>query len=102
MPSLNVGNTGGSIWERIVKHKLPVVEPRDSADFPTAAQDFRDKLNDPSASGAVFLAVCRCSQKALHAVRWLPALVVISHSTDVRLQRSGCTSWTVCMTAMLA
>ena len=51
---------GGSIWERIVKHKLPVVEPRDSADFPTAAQDFRDKLNDPSASGAVFLAVCRC------------------------------------------
>ncbi len=51
---------GGSIWERIVKHKLPVVEPRDSADFPTAAQDFRDKLNDPSASGAIFLAVCRC------------------------------------------
>ena len=43
-----------------MKHKLPVVEPRDSADFPTAAQDFRDKLNDPSASGAVFLAVCRC------------------------------------------
>ncbi|KAA6423773.1 MAG: regulator of telomere elongation helicase 1-like [Trebouxia sp. A1-2] len=55
----SVGGAGGSIWERIVKHKLPVVEPRDSADFPTAAQDFRDKLNDPSASGAVFLAVCR-------------------------------------------
>ncbi len=56
--------TGGSIWERIVKHKLPVVEPRDSADFPTAAQDFRDKLNDPSASGAIFLAVCRCALQA--------------------------------------
>ncbi|KAL0026549.1 hypothetical protein WJX77_006250 [Trebouxia sp. C0004] len=55
----SVGGAGGSIWERIVKHKLPVVEPRDSADFPTAAQDFRDKLNDPSASGAIFLAVCR-------------------------------------------
>ena len=52
---------GGSIWERIMKHKLPVVEPRESADFPLAAQDFRDKLNDPSASGAVFLAVCRCA-----------------------------------------
>ncbi len=47
-----------------MKHKLPVVEPRDSADFPTAAQDFRDKLNDPSASGAIFLAVCRCALQA--------------------------------------
>ena len=84
MPSSNVGNTGDSIWERIVKHKLPVVEPRDSADFPTAAQDFRDKLNDPSASGAVFLAVCRCSQlpQALHAIRWLPALVPNCSCTD--------------------
>lgn len=52
-------HAGGSIWERIVKHKLPVVEPRESADFPLAAQDFRDKLNDPTASGAIFLAVCR-------------------------------------------
>lgn len=59
--------SGGSIWERIVKHKLPVVEPRESADFPLAAQDFRDKLNDPTASGAIFLAVCRCSASAAKA-----------------------------------
>ena len=57
-------HAGGSIWERIVKHNLPVVEPRESADFPLAAQDFRDKLNDPTASGAIFLAVCRYSSDA--------------------------------------
>ena len=59
--------SGGSIWERIVKHKLPVVEPRERADFPLAAQDFRDKLNDPTASGAIFLAVCRYRDNAAKA-----------------------------------
>ena len=62
-----------------MKHKLPVVEPRDSADFPTAAQDFRDKLNDPSASGAVFLAVCRCClpPQGLHATKWLLSMISV-------------------------
>lgn len=61
-----------------MKHKLPVLEPRDSADFPTAAQDFRDKLNDPSASGAVFLAVCRCWSSLPHVVHSMNWLLSIS------------------------
>ncbi|KAJ8553380.1 hypothetical protein K7X08_024058 [Anisodus acutangulus] len=48
-----------TIWERICKHKLPVVEPRQSSLFPTAIEDYMTKLKDKSASGAVFFAVCR-------------------------------------------
>ena len=36
-----------------------MLEPRDSAAFPAAADDFRAKLADPSTSGAVFFAVCK-------------------------------------------
>nr|GMC77545.1 regulator of telomere elongation helicase 1 homolog isoform X2 [Ipomoea batatas] len=48
-----------SIWERICKHKLPVVEPRQSSLFPSAIEDYMSKLKDRSASGAAFFAVCR-------------------------------------------
>ncbi|KAL8043163.1 hypothetical protein ABFX02_09G100200 [Erythranthe guttata] len=48
-----------TIWERICKHKLPVVEPRQSSLFPTAIEDYMTKLNETSSSGAIFFAVCR-------------------------------------------
>ncbi|CAI9114101.1 OLC1v1014741C1 [Oldenlandia corymbosa var. corymbosa] len=48
-----------TIWERICKHKLPVVEPRQSSLFPLSIEDYMTKLKDKSASGAVFFAVCR-------------------------------------------
>ncbi|KAL3343670.1 hypothetical protein AABB24_027276 [Solanum stoloniferum] len=55
--SISMGSS--TIWERICKHKLPVVEPRQSSLFPTAIEDYMAKLKDKSASGAVFFAVCR-------------------------------------------
>ncbi|KAL2332388.1 hypothetical protein Fmac_019969 [Flemingia macrophylla] len=48
-----------SIWDRICKHKKPVIEPRESSSFPLLIKDYMTKLNDTSASGAVFFAVCR-------------------------------------------
>ncbi|CAN4086784.1 unnamed protein product [Withania somnifera] len=59
--TLEHSNTMGSstIWGRICKHKLPVVEPRQSSLFPLAIEDYMAKLKDKSASGAVFFAVCR-------------------------------------------
>ncbi|KAG6733763.1 hypothetical protein I3842_01G240500 [Carya illinoinensis] len=48
-----------TIWERICKHKKPVVEPRQSSLFPSSIEDYLAKLKDASASGAVFFAVCR-------------------------------------------
>jgi regulator of telomere elongation helicase 1 len=48
-----------TIWDRICKHKQPVVEPKQSALFNYANEDFMAKLNDASSSGAVFFAVCR-------------------------------------------
>ncbi|KAL1551497.1 Regulator of telomere elongation helicase 1 [Salvia divinorum] len=47
-----------TIWERICKHKLPVVEPRQSSLFPLAIDDYMTKLKGAN-SGAVFFAVCR-------------------------------------------
>ena len=49
----------GSIWERILRYKSPVIEPRDSALFPQAIEDYKAKLEDPNTVGAVFFAVCR-------------------------------------------
>ncbi|GAX78033.1 hypothetical protein CEUSTIGMA_g5475.t1 [Chlamydomonas eustigma] len=49
----------GSTWERIMRYKSPVVEPRDSALFPQAIEDYKTKLEDPGSGGAVFFAVCR-------------------------------------------
>ncbi|MCO5548021.1 hypothetical protein L7F22_001477 [Adiantum nelumboides] len=48
-----------TVWERICKHKQPVIEPKDSALFNHANEDFVAKLNDVTSSGAVFFAVCR-------------------------------------------
>ncbi|CAK7356664.1 unnamed protein product [Dovyalis caffra] len=48
-----------TIWERICKHKKPVVEPRQSSLFPQAIEDYMAKLKDTSTSGAIFFAVCR-------------------------------------------
>ncbi|XP_059642020.1 regulator of telomere elongation helicase 1 homolog [Cornus florida] len=48
-----------TIWERICKHKQPVVEPRQSSLFPLSIEDYMTKLKDTSTSGAVFFAVCR-------------------------------------------
>ncbi|KAI5070881.1 hypothetical protein GOP47_0013132 [Adiantum capillus-veneris] len=48
-----------TVWERICKHKQPVIEPKDSALFNHANEDFIAKLNDVTSSGAVFFAVCR-------------------------------------------
>ncbi|KVI06000.1 hypothetical protein Ccrd_015675 [Cynara cardunculus var. scolymus] len=56
----SVTSTNSStIWERICKHKLPVVEPRQSSLFPQAIDDYMAKLRDTSSTGAVFFAVCR-------------------------------------------
>ncbi|KAF3778449.1 Regulator of telomere elongation helicase 1-like protein [Nymphaea thermarum] len=59
--SMSHGSTMNSltIWERISRHKLPVIEPRQSALFRNAIEDYKAKLNNNSASGAVFFAVCR-------------------------------------------
>lgn len=54
-----LGAGGLSLWDRIVQHKAPVVEPRESGLFPAAAADFRAKLEHPAYRGAVFFAVCR-------------------------------------------
>ncbi|XP_038900181.1 regulator of telomere elongation helicase 1 homolog isoform X2 [Benincasa hispida] len=48
-----------TIWERICKHKKPVIEPRQSSLFPSSIEDYMFKLEDTSSSGAVFFAVCR-------------------------------------------
>ncbi|KAK2984870.1 hypothetical protein RJ640_008635, partial [Escallonia rubra] len=58
MSHANSANSS-SIWERICKHKLPVVEPRQSSVFTLAIDDYMTKLKDTSSSGAVFFAVCR-------------------------------------------
>ena len=81
---LFIHSVGGTIWERITRHKLPVVEPGESALFPQAAEDFKTKLADPTASGAVFFAVCRCKLAVQHdhavlrafalGSRWTPAV----------------------------
>ncbi|KAL6568135.1 Regulator of telomere elongation helicase 1 [Orobanche hederae] len=51
--------TSTTIWERICKHKLPVVEPRQSSLFLLAIEDYMTKLKETSSSGAIFFAVCR-------------------------------------------
>ncbi|WOG99221.1 hypothetical protein DCAR_0518569 [Daucus carota subsp. sativus] len=55
----NPNSTNSTIWERICKHKLPVIEPRQASLFPTAIDDYMAKLKDTSCSGSIFFAVCR-------------------------------------------
>ena len=50
---------GATIWERITRHKAPVIEPRDSGAFAAALADYAAKLGDPAGTGAVLFAVCR-------------------------------------------
>lgn len=52
-------STKSSIVDRITKHKALVVEPRTSAEFASAINDFESRLDDPAYTGAVFFAVCR-------------------------------------------
>jgi hypothetical protein len=51
--------SGPTIWERILRHKAPVIEPRDSGAFAAAIADYQAKLDDPAGGGAVLFAVCR-------------------------------------------
>lgn len=56
----NAKSTSSStIWERICRHKQPVVEQRQSSLFLSSIEDYMTKLKDTSTSGAVFFAVCR-------------------------------------------
>ncbi|GAB4842167.1 Regulator of telomere elongation helicase 1 [Ancistrocladus abbreviatus] len=48
-----------TIWERICRHKQPVIEPRQSSLFSSSIDDYMSKLKDSSTTGAVFFAVCR-------------------------------------------
>ncbi|XP_073396887.1 regulator of telomere elongation helicase 1 homolog isoform X3 [Physcomitrium patens] len=48
-----------TVWERICRNKQPVVEPKESALFNQANEDFVAKINDPTSTGAIFFAVCR-------------------------------------------
>ncbi|KDD73124.1 DEAD2 domain-containing protein, partial [Helicosporidium sp. ATCC 50920] len=50
---------GESVWDRIARHKSPIVEPRDAALFGQAVADFKAKLDAPGSKGAVLFAVCR-------------------------------------------
>lgn len=50
------GSGGASIYDRILRHKAAVVEPREAALFPEAAAMYKSKL---ATGGAVFFAVCR-------------------------------------------
>lgn len=50
---------GATVWERITRHKAPVIEPRDSGAFAAALADYAAKLEDPNGTGAVLFAVCR-------------------------------------------
>eukprot|EP00951_Prasinocladus_malaysianus_P000945 scaffold6545_cov31-Prasinocladus_malaysianus.AAC.2 len=47
----NTVSDGSSIWDRISRHKAPVVEPRESAAFPRAAEEFKANLDNPNTSG---------------------------------------------------
>lgn len=59
---------GATIWERITRHKAPVVEPRDSGAFAAALADYAAKLEDPAGTGAVLFAVCRGKVRGLSLV----------------------------------
>lgn len=53
------GGAAMSVWDRIGAKKQLVIEPRESALFNQANDDFVAKLQDGSTGGAVFFAVCR-------------------------------------------
>ncbi len=49
------------VYTNFLHCEVQVVEPRESALFPEAAEQFKAKLADKSYCGAVFFAVCRCA-----------------------------------------
>ena len=48
-----------NIWSRIEQYKPVYVEPRTKSEFQVAMINFYDKIQDNTANGAVFAAVCR-------------------------------------------
>lgn len=48
-----------SVWERIEEYKAIVMEPKDSGQFNASQLEFRNHVDRPNSSGAIFLAVCR-------------------------------------------
>lgn len=57
-PRCNI-STGQTPWKRLLATKAVVLEPRSSADLPSAMQDFQKYLTMPKSSGCVLMGVCR-------------------------------------------
>jgi regulator of telomere elongation helicase 1 len=76
---------GATIWERITRHKAPVIEPRDSGAFAAALADYAAKLEDPSGTGAVLFAVCRGKVGLAFGCQWstISAAVDGQHSQQL-------------------
>lgn len=80
---------GASIYDRILRHKAAVVEPRDAALFPEAAAMYKSKL---ATGGAVFFAVCRSVPTVLNLMtkallHYLQILAFQKHlQTEVTVQ----------------
>lgn len=55
---------GGTLWERVTKHKAPVVEPRDSGRFAAAMEEFKSKVRKGIEFG------CLGTVLLLFCVRW--------------------------------
>ncbi|GMH22211.1 hypothetical protein Nepgr_024054 [Nepenthes gracilis] len=55
----NLHGNSSTVWERICRHKQPVIEPRQSSLFSSSIDDYMSKMKDTSTRGAVFFAVCR-------------------------------------------
>lgn len=47
------------MWNRIEQYKPIFIEPKGKQDFLFAMENFYEKINDSSANGACFAAVCR-------------------------------------------
>ncbi|CAI5740061.1 unnamed protein product [Peronospora farinosa] len=52
------GESSMSIWDRMVQHKQPFVEPRGRAEFKAVVDEYHQTIID-NPKGAVFFAVCR-------------------------------------------
>jgi hypothetical protein len=78
---------GATIWERITRHKAPVIEPRDSGAFAAALADYAAKLEDPSGTGAVLFAVCRGKVGLAFGCQWstISAAVDGQHSQPLSM-----------------
>ena len=59
------------MWEGLLKHKQLVIEPKESAQFRQAFEDYKKKLDDPTTDGCIMFSVLRgkvmrvCVNKAL-------------------------------------